>query len=72
MLSEVFYTMLTTTAVGCVLATARMLYKSKCRRFTVCCITVERDVEDEVELDRLERAAKPITPSGRTDSIDRF
>ena len=54
MLTEVFYSFLITSLIGCVLALAKMAYKSKCKRCSLCGISVERDVELEEKIDELE------------------
>ena len=54
MLSEVFLTFLVTSIIGCLLAVAKMTYRSKCKRCTLCGISVERDVELEEKIDELE------------------
>jgi hypothetical protein len=54
MLSEVFYTFLITSIIGCLGMTFRMLYKSKCKQFQICCLKVVRDTEGEEILDRVE------------------
>ena len=50
-LSEVFYTFLITSVIGCILAGGRLLYKSKCKEVNLCCITVKRDVDIELKED---------------------
>jgi hypothetical protein len=54
MLTEVFYSFLITSLIGCVLALAKMAYKSKCKRCSICGISVERSVELEEKIDELE------------------
>jgi hypothetical protein len=54
MLTEVFYSFLITSLIGCVLALAKMAYKSKCKRCSICGISVERSVELEETIDELE------------------
>jgi hypothetical protein len=50
-LSEVFYTFLITSIIGCILATGKILYKSKCNEVNFCCIKIKRDVEIELQED---------------------
>jgi len=51
MLSEIFWTFLVTSILGCMLATTRMLYKSKCRSVECCGLKIIRDVEGEEKID---------------------
>lgn len=51
MISEVFWSGLTTTLVGFVLALGSQCYKSKCKEVSVCCIKIIRDTNIEEELD---------------------
>jgi hypothetical protein len=50
-LSEVFYTFLITSVIGCILATGRILYKSKCKEVNCCCLKFIRDTETELKED---------------------
>jgi hypothetical protein len=50
-LSEVFYTFLITSVIGCILAGGRLLYKSKCKDVSFCCIKITRDVDIEFKED---------------------
>lgn len=54
MLSEIFYTFLITSIVGCFLAVAKMLYRSKCRSFKIWGVEIVREVELEERVDELE------------------
>lgn len=47
MLSEVFWVAFVTTCSGVVIKLASMMYKSKCKECSVCCIKIIRDVEIE-------------------------
>ena len=47
MLSEVFWVAFITTVSGMIIKIASMLYKSKCRECSLCCIKVIRDVDLE-------------------------
>ena len=53
-LTEGFFIFLVSSLGACSLATLRMIYKSKCRRFNFCGIQVERDVEGEERLDNIQ------------------
>lgn len=54
MFSEIFYTFLVTSVIGCALAVFKMAYKSKCSKFSLCGVSIERDVAQEEKLDELE------------------
>jgi len=51
MLSEVFWVAFVSTVSGMIIKIASMLYKSKCRECSICCIKVIRDIENEVKED---------------------
>lgn len=53
MLSEVFWSFFLTSTIGCLMGIMRMIYKSKCKRCSLCGVTVERDIEAEQEIDEL-------------------
>ena len=53
MFSEIFYTFLITSVIGCFIGITRMLYKSKCKQFSCCGLTVDRDVAGEEKLDEM-------------------
>ena len=66
MLSEVFYTFLITSVIGCIMGILRMIYKSKCKRCSWCGITIERDIEAEQQIDELElQRSKLASGSGK-------
>ena len=52
MFSEVFFTGLYSSLIGFLLAIGAQCYKSKCSQVKVCCITINRDVKGEEELDQ--------------------
>ena len=52
MFSEVFFTGLYSSLIGFILAIGAQCYRSKCSRVKVCCITINRDVAGEEELDQ--------------------
>jgi len=53
MFSEVFYSFLITSVIGCFIGVTRMLYKSKCKQFSCCGLKVDRDVVGEEKLDEM-------------------
>lgn len=63
MFSEVFYSGLTTTLVGFILAMGAQCYKSKCKEVSFCCIKIIRDVEGEEQLD-IQQPRNPINSQG--------
>jgi hypothetical protein len=58
----VFYTSLYTFIGSCLLAMFGMLYKCKSKKFKICCIEVERDVQIELKED--------LATLNRSQSID--
>lgn len=54
MLSEVFWSFFLTSSIGCIMGILRMIYKSKCKRCSLCGVIIERDVESERGIDELE------------------
>jgi hypothetical protein len=65
MLSEVFWTFVVSSVAGCMLATLRMAYKSKCKKFSFCGLAIERDTDEETQID----LAPPPSPIPRSDSL---
>ena len=59
MMSEVFWSGLTTTLVGFILALGNQCYKSKCKEVSFCCIKIIRDTNIEEELD-IQQPRNPI------------
>jgi hypothetical protein len=51
MLSEVFYSFVITSFIGCVLSIVTFCYRSKCRECSFCGIKIVRDVEIELQED---------------------
>ena len=51
--SEVFFTFFITSVIGCILAVARVAYKSKCKEVYFCCLKIIRDTQAEETLDEL-------------------
>ena len=62
MLSEMFLTLLITTASGCCLVMLKGILKSKCKTVECCGIKIERDLEIELK-DRKMDTVSPLTPS---------
>ena len=66
-MSEVFYTGLYSSLIGCILAMASQCYRSKCKEVKFGCIKIIRDVESEEQLDSANRQ----NPLSRSQSLDR-
>ena len=62
MFSEVFFTGLYSSLIGFILAigAGAQCYKSKCSQVKICCITINRDVAGEEQLDQ-RQIQTPIT-----------
>jgi hypothetical protein len=52
-LSEVFFTFLITSIIGCILAIAKLSYKSKCIEIDLCCLKIIRDTSTEGQIDEM-------------------
>ena len=52
MFSEVFFTGLYSSLIGFILAMGAQCYRSKCSKVKICCITINRDVAGEEQLDQ--------------------
>jgi len=52
MFSEVFFTGLYSSLIGFILAMGAQCYRSKCSQVKICCITINRDVAGEEQLDQ--------------------
>ena len=58
MLSEIFYSFLITSLIGCSLGIMRMLYKSKCENVKCWGIEIKRNVALEEKADEIEMQMK--------------
>ena len=67
MMSEVFWTGLYSSLIGFVLAMGSQCYKSKCEKVSLCCMTIQRNIQAEEDIDIQQRPENPIT----TQSLDR-
>jgi hypothetical protein len=54
MLSEVFWSFFLTSTIGCLMGILRMIYKSKCKKCSLCGCILERDIDAEGRIDELE------------------
>ena len=62
-MSEVFWSGITTSIIGCILAISSQCYRSKCKEVKFCCIRIIRDVEGEEQLD-IQLPRNPIISQG--------
>lgn len=68
MLSEVFFSFLITSIIGCIIGIARILYKSKCKKCSICGFVIERDVQTEEKIDELELQRSKSLKNNSLDS----
>ena len=47
MVTEVFLSLVVTSAVGVIMGVAKLCFKSKCKEVDLCCLKVIRDTEAE-------------------------
>jgi hypothetical protein len=66
-MSEVFWTGLYSSLIGFVLAMGSQCYKSKCEKVSLCCMTIQRNIQAEEDIDIQQRPQNPIT----SQSLDR-
>ena len=67
MLTEIFLSFLVTSGIGAILVVCRLLYKSKCKNFELCCIKIERDGEQENNADLIVDMARRMSTSNPLD-----
>ena len=67
MLTEIFLSFLVTSGIGAFLVICRLLYKSKCKNFELCCIKIERDAEQEKNADLIVDMARRMSTSNPLD-----
>jgi hypothetical protein len=67
MLTEIFLSFLVTSGIGAFLVICRLLYKSKCKNFELCCIKIERDAEQENNADLIVDMARRMSTSNPLD-----
>lgn len=67
MLTETFWMAFTTSVIGCIMGILRMIYKSKCRKCSVCGFVIERDIEVEEEIDMMNIQSR-VSNSNENDS----
>ena len=64
-LDSVFWITLATLLIGGGATCLRFLFKSKCRKVSCCCFSLERDIEAEIEEQKLE-----LQVPSRVGSVD--
>ncbi len=69
MLTEIFLSFALTSGIGLVVVCVRLLYKSKCKLFKCCFLTIERDVEIENNADLLVDLARRLSITHSPASI---
>ena len=67
MFTEIFLSFLVTSGIGAILVVCRLLYKSKCKNFELCCIKIERDGEQENNADLIVDMARRMSTSNPLD-----
>ena len=67
MLTEIFLSFLVTSGIGAFLVVCRLLYKSKCKNFELCCVKIERDGEQENNADLIVDMARRMSTSNPLD-----
>ena len=72
MLTEIFLSFVVTSGVGAILVMCRLLYKSKCKNFELCCLKVERDAEQENNADLVIDMARRLSTSDKPEKVVRF
>ena len=73
MLTEIFLSFVVTSGVGAILVMCRLLYKSKCKNFELCCLKVQRDAEQENHADLVIDMARRLSHTeDRPEKIVRF
>ena len=67
MLTEIFLSFVVTSGIGAILVVCRLLYKSKCKNFELCCLKIERDAEQENHSDLVIDMARRMSTSNPLD-----
>jgi hypothetical protein len=65
----VFWSFFITTIVGCLLKGSSMMYKSKCKEVSCCCIKIVRDVEAEEKETEFLAVNRPIPENNSSSNI---
>ena len=68
MLTEIFLSFCITSAIGAVLVCCRLLYKSKCKNFELCCLKIERDAQEENNADLIIDLSRRLS-NGSNDKL---
>jgi len=65
----VFWSFFITTIVGCILKGGSMMYKSKCKEVSCCCIKIIRDVDAEEKETEFLAVNRPIPENNSSSNI---
>jgi hypothetical protein len=65
----VFWSFFITTIVGCILKGGSMMYKSKCKEVSCCCIKIVRDVDAEEKETEFLAVNRPIPENNSSSNI---
>ena len=73
-LSEQFLIYIVASGIGAILVVCRLLYKSKCKNFELCCMKIERDAEQENHSDLVIDMARRLsnTTEDKPEKVVRF
>lgn len=67
--NAVFFSFLITSGIGFLLKCGSMIYKSKCKEFTCCCLKIVRDTAGEEKLDEAEAQRMVIQRTETKDNV---
>ena len=72
-LSEQFLIYIVASGIGAILVVCRLLYKSKCKNFELCCLKVQRDPEQENHSDLVIDMARRLSHTeDKPEKVVRF
>jgi len=66
----VFWSFFITTIVGCLLKGGSMMYKSKCKEVSCCCIKIIRDVEAEEKEEEFRINHQPLPQNDSNKNLN--
>jgi len=72
MLTEIFLSFVVTSGIGAILVVCRLLYKSKCKNFEICCLKIERDPVEENNADLIVDMARRMSSPVEKEPIVRY
>ena len=65
----VFWSFFITSMIGCILKGGSMMYKSKCKEFSCCCIKIVRDVNAEERETEFLAVNRPVQENNSTNNV---